>query len=92
MAGLGAVAGPGVVADGNQYFNRPGPRLVEWLEILAEALHPGALPPRHRGSGWVGLAAGAAFLLNRGAVCIPFFITRPDQGRSSHGPSAEARK
>ena len=42
-----------IVADGNQYFNRPGPRLVESLEILAEALHPGALPPRHRGSGWV---------------------------------------
>ena len=42
-----------IVADGNQYFNRPGPRLVESLESLAEALHPGALPPRHRGSGWV---------------------------------------
>ena len=27
-------------ADGNQYFNRPGPRLVETLEILAEILHP----------------------------------------------------
>lgn len=25
-----------VIADGNQYFNRPGPRLVESLEILAE--------------------------------------------------------
>jgi hypothetical protein len=42
-----------IVADGNQYFNRPGPRLVESLEILAEVLHPGTLPPRHRGSGWV---------------------------------------
>jgi iron complex transport system substrate-binding protein len=27
------------VADGNQYFNRPGPRIVESLEILAEILH-----------------------------------------------------
>ncbi|HEV8661449.1 MAG TPA: cobalamin-binding protein [Thermoanaerobaculia bacterium] len=26
------------VADGNQYFNRPGPRIVESLEILAEIL------------------------------------------------------
>ena len=26
--------------DGNQYFNRPGPRLVESLEILAGILHP----------------------------------------------------
>jgi hypothetical protein len=34
-------------------LQRPGPRLVESLEILAEALHPGALPPRYRGSGWV---------------------------------------
>ncbi len=25
-----------VIADGNQYVNRPGPRLVESLEILAE--------------------------------------------------------
>lgn len=29
-----------VIADGNQYFNRPGPRLVESLEILAEVIHP----------------------------------------------------
>lgn len=27
--------------DGNQYMNRPGPRLVETLEILADCLHPG---------------------------------------------------
>lgn len=26
--------------DGNQYFNRPGPRLVESLEILARLFHP----------------------------------------------------
>ena len=24
--------------DGNQYFNRPGPRLVDSIEVLAEAL------------------------------------------------------
>lgn len=28
------------LADGNQYFNRPGPRIVESLEILAAILHP----------------------------------------------------
>jgi iron complex transport system substrate-binding protein len=28
------------ITDGNQYFNRPGPRLVDSLEILAEILHP----------------------------------------------------
>jgi iron complex transport system substrate-binding protein len=31
------------VADGNAYFNRPGPRLVESLEILAACLHPDEL-------------------------------------------------
>ncbi len=29
------------VADGNAYFNRPGPRIVESLEILAACAHPG---------------------------------------------------
>ena len=28
------------LTDGNQYFNRPGPRLVESLEILTSFLHP----------------------------------------------------
>ena len=32
------------VADGNAYFNRPGPRLVESLEILAACVHPEAFP------------------------------------------------
>lgn len=38
------------VADGNQYFNRPGPRLVESLEILAEIVHPQIFTPRHLGN------------------------------------------
>src|SRR5262245_60676798 len=44
------------VADGNQYFNRPGPRLVESLEILAELLHPELFNFGHEGKGWVRLA------------------------------------
>lgn len=40
------------VTDGNQYFNRPGPRLAESLEILAEILHPTLFNFGHRGSGW----------------------------------------
>ncbi|MCH7857964.1 MAG: hypothetical protein IIB37_14525 [Gemmatimonadetes bacterium] len=28
------------VADGGAHFSRPGPRLVESLEMLAETLHP----------------------------------------------------
>ncbi|MBX9579033.1 MAG: cobalamin-binding protein [Gemmataceae bacterium] len=33
-------AGRVYVTDGNAYFSRPGPRLVDSLEILAHALHP----------------------------------------------------
>jgi iron complex transport system substrate-binding protein len=40
------------LADGNQYFNRPGPRLLDSLEILGEIIHPHLFPPRHRGTGW----------------------------------------
>ncbi len=40
------------LADGNQYFNRPGPRLVETLQILVEILHPGVLQPTFEGVGW----------------------------------------
>ncbi len=40
------------LADGNQFFNRPGPRLVESLEILAELLHPEAFHFGHEGTGW----------------------------------------
>ena len=32
------------VADGNAYFSRPGPRLVDSLEMLAHALHPDLFP------------------------------------------------
>jgi iron complex transport system substrate-binding protein len=28
------------VADGNAYFSRPGPRIIDSLEILAEIIHP----------------------------------------------------
>jgi iron complex transport system substrate-binding protein len=43
------------LCDGNQYFNRPGPRLVESLEILAEILHPRRFDFGHRGRGWEAL-------------------------------------
>ena len=40
-AALGAVAGGRAFAvDGNAYFNRSGPRLVDSLEILGHLLHP----------------------------------------------------
>ena len=42
------------VCDGNAYFNRPGPRLVEGLEMLAEMLVPGAFAFGHRGMQMYG--------------------------------------
>lgn len=48
-------AGRVVVADGNQYFNRPGPRLTESLEILAEVLHPRLFNFGHEKEGWIRL-------------------------------------
>jgi iron complex transport system substrate-binding protein len=53
FAGLDAARGGRIfVVDGNQYFNRPGPRLVESLEILAEILHPEIFSFGHEGRGW----------------------------------------
>jgi iron complex transport system substrate-binding protein len=40
------------IADGNQYFNRPGPRLIDSLEIMAEILHPEIFPAAH-GDAWL---------------------------------------
>ncbi|WP_367186518.1 cobalamin-binding protein [Thermosynechococcus sp. Uc] len=39
------------IVDGNAYFNRPGPRLVDSLEILVEILHP-SQEPKFQGTGW----------------------------------------
>ena len=51
--GLSAVRnGQVFLVDGNQYLNRPGPRIVESLQILAEILHPKAFEPTLRGAGW----------------------------------------
>jgi iron complex transport system substrate-binding protein len=53
--GLRAVqTGQVYLADGNQYFNRPGPRIVESLRILAEILHPEAFEPTLEGTAWRG--------------------------------------
>lgn len=40
------------ITDGNSYFNRPGPRLVDSLEILAEILHPDRFDFGYRSTGW----------------------------------------
>jgi len=40
------------VTDGNQYFNRPGPRVVESAEILLEILNPSCQRKDQLRSGW----------------------------------------
>jgi len=47
LAQLEAVqSGRAVILDGNAFFNRPGPRLIESAELAARAIHPGAF------AGW----------------------------------------
>lgn len=41
------------IADGNQYFNRPGPRIVDSVEVLAEIINPKQFIFGHEGSGWI---------------------------------------
>jgi iron complex transport system substrate-binding protein len=38
--------------DGNAYFNRPGPRIVESIEVLAEILHPDLFGFGHETHAW----------------------------------------
>lgn len=41
------------VADGNQYFNRPGPRLVDSLEIMAEIQYPNLFDFGHKNGAYL---------------------------------------
>jgi iron complex transport system substrate-binding protein len=54
------------LADGNAFFNRPGPRLVESAEIIAEILHPEACDFGHRGNAYVTYE-GAPFAARKAA-------------------------
>jgi iron complex transport system substrate-binding protein len=40
------------LTDGNQYFNRPGPRLVDSLEILGAIIQPSLFPSPAAGQSW----------------------------------------
>ncbi len=40
------------ILDGHNYFNRPGPRLADSAEILAEILHPADFGFGFEGAGW----------------------------------------
>jgi iron complex transport system substrate-binding protein len=46
------------LTDGNQFFNRPGPRLVESARILAEILHPDNFSNTLEGAGWIKFDEG----------------------------------
>jgi iron complex transport system substrate-binding protein len=54
------------LTDGNQFFNRPGPRLVESAEILAEIILSNCCSFGHEGTGWERLSA-ADYQSRRGA-------------------------
>jgi iron complex transport system substrate-binding protein len=41
------------IADGNQYFNRPGPHIVDSIEILAEIIRPKQFIFGYEGEGWI---------------------------------------
>lgn len=61
-ANLNAVkTGRVYVTDGNQFFNRPGPRVVESAEILTEILHQ-RRPYKHQGSGWLRIDEATSML------------------------------
>ncbi|MEM6598327.1 MAG: cobalamin-binding protein, partial [Cyanobacteria bacterium P01_C01_bin.69] len=40
------------LTDGNQYFNRPGPRLVESWEILTEIIQQTPINTKRKPVGW----------------------------------------
>jgi hypothetical protein len=53
-----AIASPVMLVDGNQMFNRPGPRLVDAVEWLAAWLQerPELLPPGFPAEPWQSTA------------------------------------
>jgi len=68
------------LADGNAFFNRPGPRLVESAEILAVCAHPGLFPE---------LAAKHAGALRRVRADLELEPVAPARGApSAHEPHA----
>ena|ERR1035437_5553756 len=45
------------IADGNRYFNDPGPRIVDSIEILAEIINPKQFIFGYEGDGWIKFVA-----------------------------------
>ncbi len=55
-----ARSGRVAAVDGSSYFNRPGPRIVDGLELLAAILRTPAGEPLPDGAAWVPLGRSAA--------------------------------
>ena len=43
------------LVDGNKYFNRPGPDILESTRILAEIIHPDIFPAKQNIERWISL-------------------------------------
>ena len=43
------------IVDGNKYFNRPGPDLLESTRILAEIIHPDIFPAEQNIKRWISI-------------------------------------
>ena len=43
------------IVDGNKYFNRPGPDLLESTRILAEIIHPDIFPAKQNIKRWIAI-------------------------------------
>ena len=43
------------IVDGNKYFNRPGPSLLESIKILCEIIHPTIFKPKPSRKRWIKL-------------------------------------
>ncbi|MEK7617306.1 MAG: cobalamin-binding protein [Patescibacteria group bacterium] len=41
------------IMDGNAYMTRPGPRIVDGIEVLAEILYPNIFPKKHSNKDWI---------------------------------------
>jgi len=54
-------------ADGNAYFNRPGPRLADSAEMLVEMIHPEIAAARHEGTAWLRRTSPFRSAVRRGS-------------------------
>jgi iron complex transport system substrate-binding protein len=84
---LGRLGADRVVAlDGGAYFSRPGPRLIDGLELLASVLHPGRVEPP------AGAVAHELDLAGAGAAAGGSATGPSRQGAPANGAQAAAAK